>query len=334
MTVVRCFHIGPKGQAGQYKSVADGLARRRGREGFLWIDVADPTREELALVARALGLSDLSVEDCIDASQVPKFENFDDYTFLLVNTCAWRDRALALGETDVMIGRDFLVTVHTPPADGRDVLAGLDDHIGRSLDRASRGPDALAHVILDHLVDRMFETVEAIQEEIDRAEEAVLETPESFVPTGILEVRRGLLTLRKSLYHEREIFTKIARRDSPFVSEAELYPFRDLYDHLAKYYETVEIEREMVGNLMDLYMAAVNNRLASTSNDINVTMRKLTIVTVVFMPLTFLSGVGGMSEFSMMTGPENWKVAYATFFAASAAIGGITYGVLRWLRWF
>ena len=117
-----------------------------------------------------------------------------------------------------------------------------------------------------------------------------------------MRLRRDLLTLRKSLFHEREILVKICRRDSPYVSEKAIYHFRDIYDHLAKYFEMVEIYREMITSLMEMYLSMINNRMAEMANRTNATVRRLTLINTVFMPLTLLAGIGGMSEWSMMTG--------------------------------
>lgn len=333
--VVRCFQVRSTGKPEPYPTVAEALARFRREKGFLWADILRPTRETLAPFAEALGLSDLTVEDCVDDVQIPKAENYDNYTFVLFNPCLWRDGTLAVGESDIIVGRDFLITVHTPPPEAPDMAAGFDEFMARGLQakKLARGPDSLAHLVLDFFVERMFSAVEAIHDEIDRAEDVVLESPDSFDPGDLLDVRRAVLKLRKILYHERELMFRLARRDSPLITERSAALFRDLFDQLAKYHETAEIEREMVGNLMDLHMASANNRLAEASNRINMTMRKLTAITVIFMPLTFLSGALGMSEFTMMTGDSNWPAAYGVFFAASVAFALIGYLFMRIRGW-
>ena len=144
-----------------------------------------------------------------------------------------------------------------------------------------------------------------------------------------MRLRRDLLTLRKSLFHEREILVKICRRDSPYVSEKAIYHFRDIYDHLAKYFEMLEICREMITSLMEMYLSMINNRMAEVANRTNATVRRLTLITTVFMPLTLLAGIGGMSEWSMMTGPSNWRIAYPAFILGMAVIGAVNYWMLK-----
>jgi magnesium transporter len=168
-----------------------------------------------------------------------------------------------------------------------------------------------------------------LQDELDRVEEEGLQRMAAFKPADILHLRRDLLALRKSLFHEREILMKICRKDSPYISDKAIYHYRDIYDHLVKFVEVIEICREMVGTLMEMYLSLVNNELAQLGNRTNQVVRRLTFVTTVFMPLSFLAGVGGMSEWSMMTGPENWRIAYPAFLVAMGVIGVVTYFLLR-----
>jgi magnesium transporter len=183
---------------------------------------------------------------------------------------------------------------------------------------------------LDYVVDHKSAAIEAVQDAIDTAEEEILQGPSAFSPGTLMRLRRDLLTLRKSLFHEREILVKVCRRDSPYVSEKAIYHFRDIYDHLTKYYEIVEICREMITSLMEMYLSIINNRMAELANRTNATVRRLTLITTVFMPLTLLAGIGGMSEWTMMTGQPNWKVAFPAFLLAMAAIGVFNYWLLKW----
>ncbi len=124
------------------------------------------------------------------------------------------------------------------------------------------------------------------------------------------------MSLRKSLFHEREILIKICRKDCPFIAEKAIFHYRDIYDHLAKFFELTESYRDIVTSLMEMYLSMLNNQMTKAANETNVTVRRLTFITTIFMPLTLLAGIGGMSEWSMMTGPENWRIAYPAFLLA------------------
>ena len=122
---------------------------------------------------------------------------------------------------------------------------------------------------------------------------------------------------------------KICRKDSPFITEKSIYDFRDIYDHLAKFFEEAEIFREMISSFMEIYLSMMNNRMAILANRTNRFMRRLTLLTTIFMPLTLLAGIGGMSEWSMMTGPANWKISYSLFLLLMAIIGVVNYLLLK-----
>ncbi len=325
----RCFHVKPGGGLRPLAGVADALACR-GQGGYVWIDLVDPTAADLGALAGPLGLHPLAIEDCLDEDQVPKVEDYPGHTFLLLNRFTYAGREVATEEVDFVLGKDFLVTVsgHGRRAgrafDRAEVMAGQD------LATVEKGPDFLLHVLLDAVVDSKLGPIEALEDDIEAAEEGMLRDASSFRLEDMVRLRRGLLVLRKSLFHEREILVKICRRDSPFVSEAAIYHFRDVYDHLAKFFELVEINRDILTSLTEMYLSLVNNRMARVANRTNRTVRRLTLITTIFMPLTLLAGIGGMSEWSMMTGPHNWRISYPLFLLALAVIGVANYYLLKW----
>jgi magnesium transporter len=327
----RAFYVSPTGELSQVDTADAALAACKGG-GYAWLDFTDPTRDDLLALTQSCGLHPLAIEDCLDEEQVPKLEDYQRNTFVLFNRFHFEDHTLTVEEVDFFLGPTFLVTVAAhvkdPGAHRRlqEALVIEGAHLGK-------GPDYLLHVILDHIVDDKLVAIEALQDDLDAAEEDWLaKGPAAFSPSELLRLRRSLLGLRKSLFHEREILTKLCRRDSPFVSEAAIYHFRDIYDHLVKFVEIVEVCREMIGTLMELHLSLVNNELARVGNRTNQIVRRLTFITTVFMPLSFLAGVGGMSEWSMMTGPQNWRIAYPGFLGLMMVIGVASYFALLWLE--
>ncbi len=297
---------------------------------FLWLDFCNPTREELAVLVAPLGLHPLAIEDCVDEDQVPKMDEFPGHTFILFNRYGQKDRAADIEEVDFFLGANFLISVHSHGREDATFADRLEATVLRDLDQARKGPDYLLAVILDDIVDEKFVAIEALQEQLDAAEEEILQRHADFEPSRLIHLRRELLLLRKSLVYEREILVKICRRDSPFIREKAVYQFRDIYDHLAKFFEVIEICRELIATLMEIHLSIVNNQMAMIANRTNRVIRRLTMITTVFMPLTMLAGIGGMSEWSMMTGPENWRIAYPVFMAAMAVIGTASYYLLKW----
>jgi Mg2+ and Co2+ transporter CorA len=227
------------GQVSSYATAAEALAARAAG-GYVWVDLVNPAREDLQALAEPFGLHPLAIEDCLDDEQVPKIEDFPGNTFVLFNRHHFSDGTLHIEEIDFFIGQGFLVTV-SAHAETRGARARLDEAIRIDQAGVGKGPDFLLHVILDYIVDGKLLAIEALQDDLDTAEEDALRRKSAaFDPAGLLEMRRSLLALRKSLFHEREILIKICRRDSPFISEASIFRFRDIYDHLVKFVEIIE----------------------------------------------------------------------------------------------
>ncbi|HEY9070344.1 MAG TPA: magnesium transporter CorA family protein [Candidatus Ozemobacteraceae bacterium] len=332
MPETRFFHIPRKGKVARLGSVSEALQFQKKGE-YVWIDMIDPAKEQLNELVEPFGIHPLSVEDCLDDEQIPKTENFEKNTFILFNCYTYTNGELMIDEVDFMLGANYLVTVRGYKAFNPSFFDKLDEAVFRGMSEVNRGPDFLLQLILDYIVDKKFSAIDALQEEVDKTEETILAETADFQPEHLMRLRSCLLTLRKSLFHEREILVKICRRDSPFVSEKAIYYFRDIYDHLAKFFEFIEINRELITSLMELHLSLTNTRMAQISNQTNLVMKRLTAITTVFMPLTLFSGIGGMSEWSMITGPENWLVSYPAFIGLMAILGWFNWWLLRKLQW-
>lgn len=331
MSGAKFYHIVEAGKVQDLASLAEALDSVKSG-GYIWLDFSQPTREDLQALAEPFGLHPLSIEDSLDFDQVPKMEDYPGYTFILVNTFVYREHALVIDELDLFIGEKFLITVSRLDSTRQTILDGFAHVTTVGTDNFSQGPAYLMHVILDRVVDQKFTAIELLENDLDTVEEGLLADLRSFSPSSLLQMRRDLLGLRKSLFHEREIFNKLSRRDCPYIPDKAIVHYRDIYDHLAKSFELTESLRDIVTSLMEMYLSMVNNEIAQTSNQVNITVRRLTLITVVFMPLTLISGIFGMSEYSMMTGPENWRIAYPAFFVVMAMIGITSYFVLRWFQ--
>jgi magnesium transporter len=331
MSESQFYHISQKGKLTSVATVDDALAAAKSG-GFIWLNYCQPKKEDLSILIGLLDLHHLAIEDCLNEDQIPKMDDFPRNTFIIFNTFEYSNKKLSIGEIDLFIGNNFLVTVSQRDSDNRRILDGVEHIMETDMESARHGPAFLMHVILDHIVDQKFLAVEALEDELDSQEETMLANVSNFNPAEIIRLRRDLLNLRKSLFHEREILVKICRKDCPFIPEKAIYHYRDIYDHLAKFFELTESYREIVTSLMDMYLSMLNNQMTKAANQTNKAVRRLTFITTIFMPLTLLAGIGGMSEWSMMTGPHNWKIAYPAFLLAMAVIGFANYCVLKWLE--
>jgi magnesium transporter len=331
MSHTKFYHFPQKGIFYSLDSAAAAISAVS-EGGFIWLNYFEPRREDLAALVDPLGIHPLSVEDCMDASQVPKIEHFPKNSFIIFNAFSYLAKTLSIDEVDLFLGENFLITVCGYRSEGRNPMNGVESRIEFEFENAKRGPAFLMHIIMDHIVDQKFHAIEAVEDELEEAEEAVMDNPEKFNPADLIRLRRFLLNLRKSLFHEREILVKICRLDSPYISEKAIFHYRDIYDHLAKFLELTENYREIVTSLMELYTSLLNNIMTKASNQTNLSVRRLTLIATIFMPLTLLASIGGMSEWSMMTGPGNWKVAYPLFILGMVVIGICSYLIIRRLE--
>jgi magnesium transporter len=325
------FHVTSRGELVPVASPEKALTAAR-KGGYAWLDYPEPDMEALTRLILPLGLNFLAVEDCLDENQLPKIDHYPKNTFALFNSFSIVRGRIAIGEADLFIGKDFLVTVRCHDPGSRHLLSGIERLVELDSEGVKRGPAFLMHAVIDHLVEGKSAAIEALEERLDRAEESILSDLSDFKPEGLLHLRRDLLAVRKSLFHERELVGKICRNDSPYIPEKALPLYRDVYDHLTKYFELTETLRDTVTSLMELYTSMLSNRMAASANETNLTVRRLTFITTIFMPLTLLSGIFGMSEWSMMTGTNHWKIAYPLFLLAMAVLGVANYYLLKALE--
>jgi magnesium transporter len=331
MSESRFYHFTQEGKLVHVTTFAEALAATR-KGGFVWLDYSQPTKEELSLLIDPFGLHPLSIEDCVDKNQIPKVDDYPRYTFILFNAFNYARGVLSIDEVDMFLGADFLITVNVNGSGNQQLPRSIERIVELDPENTRQGPAFLLHVILDHIVDQKFVAIEAFENELDKAEEIIISDLSNFNPATLLHLRRDLFALRKSLFHEREILVKICRKDCPFIPEKALFLYRDIYDHLTKFFELTETSRDIVTSLMEIHLSMLNNRMALTANKTNMAVRRLTFITTIFMPLTLLAGIGGMSEWSMMTGPENWRISYPVFLLAMVIIGIVNYYLLKRLE--
>ncbi len=325
------YHISAAGKLTRLATADAALAAAKDG-GYVWLHYRQATKEELSNLIEPLGLHPLSIEDCFDENELPKIQDFPRSTFILFNSFDYSNKELAIGEIDLFIGANFLVTVSQRNSEDRQLLDGIEQIVEANIESVRHGPSFLMHIILDYVVDQKFSAIEALEDELDTVEGAMLADVSSFNPADLIRFRRYLLSLRKSLFHEREILVKICRKDCPFITEEAIIHYRDIYDHLVAFFELTESYRDIVTSLMEMYLSMLNNQMTKAANETNTTVRRLTIITTIFMPLTLLAGIGGMSEWSMMIGPENWRIGYPAFLLAMVVIGFGNYYLLTWLE--
>ena len=186
------------------------------------------------------------------------------------------------------------------------------------------GVERLLYLLADELVAAYMPAIDAIEEAVDKVEDEILGVADRGTVERIFGLKRALLRLRRILAPQREVMSKLARDDYVVIAPANRVFYRDIYDHLVRLYDLTENLRDLVAGSMDMYLSVVNNRMNSI-------MKTLTIVTTIFMPLSFVVGFFGMNFFQPVVGLDTWT-GMASFVATLALTVLIPVGMFIWMR--
>ncbi len=253
----------------------------------LWIDICTPRANTLTLLKDLYGFHPLAIEDTTNQQQRPKVEEYDDHLFIIINNIVIEDGVADFRELDIFIGRDYIVTVHENCA---QVIREARDRIERKAMFRLYSSEYLLYALLDTVVDGYFPVLDQIDTEIENLTETVLAKPTKDVLRRLFELRRTLNELWHVIGQQRDMFSILTRREEDLLTHHDVleYYMRDVHDHLIRLTDITNITRENVHNIVDLYVS-------STSNQLNLVVNRLTIITIIIGILTVISGFYGMN---------------------------------------
>lgn len=301
-------------------------------ESVTWVDVQGLGCEDiLQRLGRVFNLHPLVLEDIVNVPQRPKVEDYEDQLMIIARMVIPKETVgFYIEQVSFVLGKHYLLTVQEEPEHDCFEQVRLRIRNNKGTLRKQK-PDYLAYTLLDAIVDGFFPVLEDYGEEIEDLEEEVVNNPTRQTLEKIYRVRRELLTLRRSIWPQRDAINFLIRDESDLISENVRVYLRDCYDHAIQVLDMVETYRELTSGLMDVYLSAVGNRM-------NEIMKLLTVISSIFIPLTFIAGVYGMNfntEKSPWNMPElNWYWGYPACIAGMSAIAaGLV--VFFWRRgWF
>jgi magnesium transporter len=297
MSKNKFYHIDKTGQVNEVPNLNEAL-KKSTKEGYVWLSYSQPSLEELLLLSEPMGIHPLSIEDCLDNNQIPKIEEFEKNTYILFNAFNYFEKNLSIGEINFFLGEKFLITIDSMALFNSNHTNELEKKVKMEINTVKQGPAYLLHVIFDDIVDHKVTVIEALEEVLNNTEETMLDKLPRFNPVDLQRLRGNLGSMRKSLFHEREIFVKICRNDIKFIPHKAIIHYRDILDHLIKCFELTESFRDTVKSLIEMNLALLNFQMTKVASQTNLTIRRLTLIMTIFMPLSLLAGVGGMSEWS------------------------------------
>ena len=293
--------------------------------GLLWVDLAgEPAEVCRPLLRETFGFHPLAVDDALDESHVPKVDDWDEYLYLVLHAVAFDptdDEPLHTHELDLFLGQNYLVTYRTEPIAAVDRAWAACQRDERHL---QKGAGRLLYKLADELVEDYMPAVEAMDEAIDQVEDEVFGQPGPDLLGRIFVLKRALLHLRRIIAPQREVLNKLARGDYGVIDEGERIFFRDVYDHLVRLYDITEGLRDLVGGALDTYLSVVSNRM-------NEVMRTLTVITTLFLPVSFLVGFFGTNFFQPVAPLTAWtdRPAFVLMLLAMIVVPA---GMFLWIR--
>lgn len=272
-------------RAGQGSEKADAELRPPQDGELVWIDVQAPTREELERLRVPFGLHPLAIEDCLTQDQRPKLEEYPGHVFVVIHELSLQGDEVEGREIHAFLGKQFLITVRDHPC--RRVQEVAQRVLGAQ-DLHERGVAFIYYLLADAVASHNALTLDTLTEAIDGIEEEVLEAQNQSMLPRMFALKRSLGAARRALSPQRDLFASLSRFESQWVGERTAFYFRDVYDKLARTVETLESNRDLLGNVLEAHFSVVAQR----TNDI---VKRLTILSAIFLPLTFVTGFFGQN---------------------------------------
>lgn len=256
-----------------------------------WIDVIGQDDRCVNLLEQRFHFHPLTLEDLKHFDQRPKLEEYSGYLFIVFHGFRPSDREGA-DKTEVepvelhaFLGPGYLVTAH---ADELAPLGAVWKRLLHDAPAARRGADFIYYLIVDAIVDANFQLLDDLSDALDDIEDGVLNRAERRDLAHIFRLKKALVVLRRILSPQRDVFAMLSKRGHELVKDATALYFRDVYDHLTRIYESIDAARDLLGNALDAYLSMVAQRT-------NEVMKRLTILSAVFLPLTFVTGFFGQN---------------------------------------
>ncbi|MEH7305373.1 magnesium/cobalt transporter CorA [Neobacillus drentensis] len=287
---------------------------------WYWVDFYNPTTEEIEFLRTPLNFHPLAIEDCINHLQRPKLDYYEDYTFFV--TQALNQQTFTREEIDFFLGKNYIITFHYKPSAEIDEVWKRFDQ-STSINRWD--PSHVLYIILDKMVDNYFPLVYQIEDMLNEIDENSKGRTMEALLEDLFDTRHHLLSLRHTITPMRDLVYRILNSERMTYINGKKEYFSDIHDHLLKLTEMIEANRELTTDIRDSYISL-------NSHQTNHVMKVLTVITTIFMPLSFIAGLYGMN-FHYMPG-LSWKYG---FFATLILMVLVAIGMALWFKkkgWF
>lgn len=277
-----------------------------------WIDVVGLS--DLSIInqlAERFQLHPLTVEDILNVEQRSKVDEYDHYLFLTLKILNWHaeKKTFSIDELSVVVGKNYILTFQEQKS---DLFKMLHERLQSGMQQALRkqGSDYLAYRFIDIVVDQYFVVLEGLGDRIEKIEDVIISNPTKKNARTLYRLKRQMLLLRKTIWPIREVINHLLKDEEQVSNYTRIY-LRDVYDHAVQAIDTIDTFRDMLSNMLDVYISSLTNRM-------NEIMKVLTIIATIFMPVTFIASIYGMNFHYM---PElNYKWSYPIVLSVMATV--------------
>jgi magnesium transporter len=280
-------------------AVEDSLPSRD-KPSVTWLDIDGVHQPEIIeQVGKHFNMHPLVLEDIANTGQRPKIEDYEDYIFIVLRMLRFdeEENETKSEQVSVILGTNFVISFQEKE---RDVFDPIRERLRNSKGRIRKmSADFLAYSLIDAIIDNYFMVLERLGETIEEIEDSLVSNPTAARLQKIHDLRREMIFLRKSVWPLREVISRLERSESPLINEATCAYFRDVYDHAIQVMDAVETFRDMLSGMLDIYLSSVSNRM-------NEIMKVLTVITTIFIPLTYIAGIYGMNFRYMPELNQTW----------------------------
>ena len=298
---IKTYYLAPDDNLQLDLSKDEIIKAYESKQGLLWVDVAETTEDDGKFLEQDLHFHHLAVEDCTSEQiHPPKIDDFGEYLFIVfhgINHVVESD-IVETAELALFLGEHFVVSNHNSPL---YCVKAVQQMIEENIRPMKRGTDFLAHALVDALIDNVMPTIDSMSDVAEEIEEAVIRRPQPVTLDGILKLKRSTLRVHRVMAPQRDVLNRLSRGEFPLIKpEAQIF-YRDVYDHVVRVEDLNQTIHDRADNALATYLSSVANRQ-------NETMRVLSVVATIFLPMTLLAGIYGMN-FEYM--PElQWRWGY------------------------
>lgn len=290
-----------------------------------WINLRGFNKEHLNFIAEKLNLHQLIIEDITNTNHLPKIEILDDKIFILIKNIAYdiKLNLISSEQISIILSKNIVVSISE---NGFDFLKTIVERLRNNPQRFYKlGSDYLCYCIMDLIIDKYFYVLDEISDDIEILEDSVANNPSKKTQKEIHEIKRAIINFRKLIWPVRELIRHLEYEVSPIIHKSNKIYFKDLYDHTIHIVETLETMRDLVSTAMDIYLSSINNRM-------NEIMKVLTVISTIFIPLTFVAGVYGMNFHYMPEISWPWGYPLALCLMFCMGLGMVLY--FKRKKWF